>query len=754
MTREAATDVYCDYCGLPVAGVQAGPVPAGAVARPEYCCSGCRFAASVMASEVGDEQVRRTLLKLGLGIFFAMNVMVFSMALWSTEVYGPEALGTGPLGHALHEVFRYLALLFCLPVLFLLGWPLAEGAWLATCRRVITTDLLLVVGVTAAVAYSLRSVVAGAGQIYFDVACMILLFVTLGRWFEAQGKLRSNQALDAIARLLPETVHVVEGQHVVEIPRERATVGQRLRVFPGERFGVDGVILAGNGDVDEQIVTGESRPAGRHPGDAVRSGTLDLDGDFEIEITAAAGEETVSRMLELVRRSRRIRGHYQRLADRVTAGFVPAVALVAIAAACWHGRQRGVDAGILAGLAVALIACPCALGLATPMAMWVALGRAAQSHVLFRHGPAVEQLATVRALLFDKTGTLTTGDAVVHAFITQHERDHRLGLELCAALAARSNHSFSLAIQRYVRQSCEPIDSLGEMRVENIRTFPGRGLCARYVPRLAGQANSGMKHNFQPRLVAEDEKVEPVETAAEQVLLGSPRWLQEEGLTTAAELWRAIEAAGGSEAPLSCIGWAGQIRGVFVFRESLRPEARDSLDHCRRLGLRVAVATGDRRSRADHLADLLAVKVFAEQLPEDKVATLADARKRFGPVAMIGDGLNDAPALAVSDVGIALGCGADLSRESAAICLLANDLARLPWTIQLARQTVRIIRQNLFWSFSYNILGIAIAASGGLSPIFSAGAMVASSVFVVSNSLRLNRFPEPDDIAPCDVSCC
>jgi cation transport ATPase len=221
--------------------------------------------------------------------------------------------------------------------------------------------------------------------------------------------------------------------------------------------------------------------------------------------------------------------------------------------------------------------------------------------------------------------------------------------------------------------------------------------------------------------------------ASQQVLLGSPQWLRGEGCTIAEHLWSAVEAAGGGDAPLS----------FFVFHEELRPEARPALDECRRLGMQVAVVTGDRRSRALRLAESLGAPVFAEQLPEDKVAAIGNARQRFGPVAMVGDGINDAPALAASDVGVAMGCGADLSRESAAICLLSNDLARLPWTIGLARQTIRIIRQNLCWSFSYNLAGIVLAASGRLSPVFAAGAMVASSAFVVTNSLRLNRFPEP-----------
>lgn len=711
MSEQLASDVACDYCGLPVPGSYRRRV-VSVPAAPEFCCSGCRFAATVISSDATDGTVRRTLIKLGLGIFFAMNVMVCSIFLWTSEFYGTDWLTPGSLAVAVHDMFRFMALFCCLPVLYLLGEPLAVGVWHAIRRRVITTDLLLLVGVTAAVLYSLTAVYTGKGQVYFDVASTILLFVTLGRWFEAQGKLRSNRALDGIAKLLPASVHLVENQAVVDQPRESVAVGQRLRVFPGERFGVDGRITSGTGDIDEQIVTGESRPVSRCPGEHVSSGTLNIDGDLEIEITAAAGEETVSRMLDLVRRSRRIRGEYQKLADRVTAWFVPVVAIVALLAAWWHGTHYGLDAGILAGLAVALIACPCALGLATPMAIWVALGRAASGHVLFRHGPSIEQLAGAKALLFDKTGTITTGEAVVQAFVADNPHDEDLARELATQLAAVSNHCFSIAIQRYAPQatSCHVIDE--------VRTVPGKGISARW----------------QNERRAQDD--------CHTVMLGSPQWLKESGCPVGEHLWRAAEEAGGADAPLSCIGWDGRVRGIFIFHEELRPEARSALKHCQRLGLQVAVATGDRRSRGERLAENLGVTVFAEQLPEDKVAVLQNARRQFGPVAMIGDGLNDAPALAASDIGVAMGCGADLSRESAAVCLLANDLSRLPWTIEIARQTIRVIRQNLCWSFSYNIVGIALAATGKLSPVFSAFSMVASSAFVIANSLRLNRFPE------------
>lgn len=717
MTADPALELHCDYCGLPVPGRHRWQKDLANSAKPSYCCSGCRFAASILAAEGVEGGSRQTILRLGLAVFFAMNVMVFSMALWTRDLYAEELQAAGPLASSLHSVFRYLALVFCLPVVLLLGGPLAAGVWEALRRRVVTTDLLLLLGVSAAVVYSLWSVLANDGQIYFDVATMILVFVTLGRWLESQGKLRTGEALDALAKLLPETVHVLREGIVVEVAHSDVTVGDLLRVFPGERLAVDGRIVCGMGDIDEQLLTGESRPVTRRPGDTVYSGTLNLDGDLQIVVTAAAGAETVSRMLALVRRSRRAKGHYQRLADRAAAYFVPMVALVVAAVTWWHGSHDGVDAGILAGLSVALIACPCALGLATPMAVWIALGRAARGHVLFRSGHALEQIAGLGAVLFDKTGTLTSSDTEVSAFIVGDELDEGRCLATARHLAAASNHSFSTAIYRYIGRSCDVV------AVDQIQTVPGKGIQGRHSDSSSNGDDSA------------------------SVLLGSPKWLRERGFTAPGQLWEAVRRAGGNDSPITLIGWGGRIRGAFVFRERIRPDAYRSLQACRWMGLEVTVVTGDRQSRAAAISEQLSVPVLAEQLPEDKVAAIRDAQRRRGTVAMVGDGINDAPALAASDVGIAMGCGADLSRESAAMCLLTDDLARIPWIIELARQTVGVIRQNLVWAFSYNIVGIALAATGRLSPVFSAVAMVASSAFVVSNSLRLGRFRDVDDLA-------
>jgi len=712
----------CDFCGLPVAafrrtGRDEGP------SEPLYCCSGCRWAASILTAEPTESYTQRILLRLGLAVFCAMNVMVFSMALWSRDIYADQLQDAGPLADALYDVFRYLAMFFSLPVLWLLGGPILAGVWHSVRRMVVTTDLLVLLGVTAAYTYSIVSVLRDTGHVYFDVGSVVLVFVTLGRWLEANGKLKTGQTLDVLAKLLPETARRVSpnGVETTDVPRDDVRVGDTLRVLAGERFAVDGQIIAGSAVVDQQVVTGESRGIEKQPGDDVYSGTLNVDGDLRIRVTAAAGDETVSRMLALVRHARRAKGDYQRLADRVAAWFVPAVFIIATAAAIWHGVSDGLEAGIFAGLAVVLIACPCALGLATPMAIWTAMGRAARGNVLFRSGRALEQLAHVSEVYFDKTGTLTQADVSVESLVVDESTDRQELLHRTAALAAGSAHALSRAVTRYAASRTvgddlpkDPTSLQSSVFPGAVRTIPGKGIAAHGMADGEGA-----------------------------VYLGSRRLMDEAGLTLGDSLLHAVEAADNQQAPVALVGWDGRVRGVFTFRETIRPTAAAALVECRKLELQVAVLTGDRTQPAERLHRELNVTVFAEQLPTDKVAAIEQQRREGLRVAMVGDGINDAPALAAADVGVALDCGADLSRDSADVCLLSSDLQRLPWTVSLAKRTVRTIHQNLFWAFAYNGAGIVLAATGRLNPVWAGAAMVASSIIVVTNSLRLNRFPEP-----------
>lgn len=710
LPRDPAT--ACAYCHLPV------PDSANQADVPAYCCFGCRLAAEITGQTGAQGAVHWTLARLGLAIFLSINVMMFTMALWTQDVNSAAGAASNPLATTLAELFRYLCLVLSLPVLFLLGGPILESA-LADWRRG-GADLLIVVGVASAYVYSAVSVFRGTGHVYFEVGCGVLVMVTLGRWLEANGKLRTTEALDALEKLLPETVRVrqPDGRETI-IAIGDVQLGDLLHVVPGERIPTDGRLLTGCAAVDEHMLTGESRPASRQPGDILLGGSLNLDGNLTMAVTALAGESSLARVVELVRRARQTKGRFQRAADRVARWFLPVVIAIAGLTFAIHTARGGIDAGLLAALAVLLIACPCALGLATPMAVWTALGTASRAGVLVRDGESLERLATIRALRFDKTGTLTTGTPRLSRFVAAEPELRQEILRRAARLSGGSTHAFSAAIAVYAADQTAPNDATSEDAVDHVDTMtvetsPGEGICARFP----GQATT--------------------------TRLGSPKWLAETCPQVSQEIREAIQEAASRGEPLAAIGWDQQVRGVFVFSETLRPEAAESLRTCAQRGYDVAVLTGDHAASARALAAALHVPVFAELLPDDKVAALARARDKFGPVAMIGDGINDAPALAASDLGIAMGCGADVSRESAAVCLVSNHLALVPWTLDLAQRTRRTIRQNLFWAFGYNSVGIGLAAAGWLNPAWAAAAMVASSLLVVSNSLRLNRIaPSP-----------
>ena len=702
----------CDYCQSPLPtgwwGRRADPPEVEAAEL--YCCLGCRMAAAIVQEKGEAGAARGMLTRLGLSIFFSMNVMAFTMALWTTDVYeaaGPE----NQLLIVMHGLFRHVVLLFSLPVLFLLGVPLAGGTWQNLRRGVLSTDALLCLGVSAAFAASFLSVFRGTGPIYFEVGCVILVMTTLGRWLEAAGRLKATSALDALTRLLPLDVRRLGPGTEQEqfVPLAEVKVGDRLRILPGERFPADGQVERNAALVDEQVLTGESRPVLKEQGARILGGTLNLDGDLVVRVNAVGPDGTLARLVELVKQARLSKGRYQRLVDRISTWFFPIVAGIAVLAFLLHWAFGSLGQGLMAGLAVSLIACPCALGLATPLAVWSAIGQAANHQVLFRSGEALERLADIGAVRFDKTGTLTTGAAVVGACQFEHPDERDNALARAAALAGCSSHVFSKAI-------CDL-----HLHTSVLGSAPDKAHRVRVVP---GHGVVGILESDGP------------ETS---ISLGSPLLMDERGLHLGPVLDRALEQARDQGLSMSLVGWDREARGLFVFAEQWRSGFDQVIAWLRATGLDVGVLTGDHAARGQVIARELGVTVEAELLPEQKVAAIHRTRRDHGPVAMVGDGINDAPALAASDVGIALGCGTDVSRDSAAICLLGDDLTRIPWTIELARRTIRVIRQNLFWAFAYNTFGVVAAALGWLNPALAALLMVASSAIVIGNSLRLRQ---------------
>lgn len=692
----------CDYCGLPVPSSWWGS-PVGEQDKV-YCCFGCRFAHSVAGESGPSAAVTLTLARLGFAIFFSLNVVAFTMALWAQDLYGPEAVGTGA-AVVFHDLFRYLGLLFSIPVLFLLGGPMLANAWHSLRRGVPSTDVLLLIGVAAAFVYSAFSVLRGSGPVYFEVVVVVLVFLTLGRWMEATGKVRAQKSLDALEQLLPETARVIRNGNEFIVPLQKVVPGDRLRILAGERVPCDGRIVLHSASLDEQAVTGEGSPVEKAVDDSVYGGTMNLDGELLIEATASPSGGTLAKMIELIRTAGTTRGQFHRMAERAATAFLPIVVALSLIAFAVHAVTTSMEQGLFAALSVLVIACPCALGVATPLAVWVALGRAAKMHVLFRSSDALERLAKIRVILFDKTGTLTVGSPVVNRFESE-ERDANAVLAHCVRLAQRSNHPFAQAILEYAANV--PVDS----NSDGVQTLPGRGL-------MMHDSNLGTIH------------------------LGSRRLMGENNYSWPSRLDHLSAIADQNGQSITAIGWGQQVRGVFTLAEELRPGIRGLLAELQKRHLHVGVLTGDSIARGQAMSQELGVDVSAGLLPNEKVEQIHEMRTKNGPVAMVGDGLNDAPALASADVGIALGCGADVSRDAADICLLTDDPLRIIDMLDLCRQTVRVIRWNLFWAFAYNVIGIGLAFTGRMNPALAALAMIVSSFIVIANSLRLGAESNP-----------
>ncbi len=696
MTAASITS-ECTYCSLPTR------VLAGSEQADEriYCCYGCRIADGVAHAGKTDDGVSWMLVRLGSAVFLSMNVMIFSLFLYSGDLYGNEA--STETSETLRALFRYGSLLFATPVVALLGIGILENALAEFSQKRISSDLLFAAGVAAAMAYSVINTVKGSGHVYYETVCMILVVVTLGKWLEAKGKLSAARAVEDLRGRLPDTVEIRRGREVVQIPSAELRNGDEICVKAGQAVPVDGTVIEGGGQLDESMITGEALPTDRTVGQAVQSGTLLRDGFMVVRANAVGEDSTLARLVAMVREARTYKSRIERLTERLAGLFVPVVFLFALGAGTLSFARAGFEEGLMTLLAVALISCPCALGIATPMALWTAMGLAARRGVLFRNTEAMERLVGIKTVLFDKTGTLTAGRSRVSEFETTEVNGCSRNdlLSMAAGLSEKSAHHAADAITRFTGSM-----NMASRDVTSVKSFSGSGV-------------SGI-----------------VEESGERVQLGNERMMRDYGVAVGEDAHQAIAAAGEAGLGTALLSVGSEVRGVFTLADEPRPETTSVVRQMIDRGMHVAILTGDRAERAAALGRKLGIPVESGMRPEDKLEFVRAASAQ-GTTAMVGDGINDAPALAAADVGIALGCGADVARESADVCLVGNNLELLPWTFDLAAASVRTVKQNLAWAVGYNIVGIGLAAAGLLHPIFASLAMIASSLFVVANSHRI-----------------
>ena len=597
------------------------------------------------------------------------------------------------------------------------GRAILGGGLRAVLHRTANMDLLVSLGVVVAyVASAARLVVSGDAAFYFDAACMIVAFITLGRYFEARARREASHAVALLARRLPKTATRLHGQTAETVAVDDIREGDHIRVAQATTIPVDGRVLEGSAAVDESVITGESLPTGVREGDLVRSGGIVREGLLTIEATAVGEASAVGRILRAVQDAQASKTRAQRIADRVAGVFVPVV--IAAAVATFVGWMVALDAGWLAAglghghvgwslrcaVAVLVIACPCALGLATPTAVLVATGAAALRGILVRDAAALESAGQVNTVLLDKTGTLTRGRAQVKEVFDEPvgpiTKGPRELLEWAAAAEQHSQHPLAKAI-------------VGKAREWN--------LSLKDTDEFANEAGSGVRALIE----------------GHNVLVGSVALLAKHGVELTAVQDR-ISQLGGDGQTVVVVAIDGVCAGLIGLGDTLRPGAGGAVQKIRAAGADVAMITGDQAGAAAVIAASAGItEVIAETSPEDKLADVRRRQQAGRRVAFVGDGINDAPALAAADVGFAFATGTDVAVESADITLLSEDLSLIAEAIRLARKSVRIIKQNLFWAFFYNVIAMPLAAAGKVPPGWAAAAMMCSSLSVVLNSLRL-----------------
>ncbi len=637
-----------------------------------------------------------------------------------------------------HQTLFYILFAVATPIQFWAGRRFYAAAWAAARHGSANMNTLVAVGTTAAYAYSVLvtfapAVVRDAGlqpDVYYDSSVTIIALVLLGRYLEARAKGQTGAAIKALLGLAPKTARVVRGDQEIDIPLQDVVAGDLLRVRPGDRVPVDGVVIAGRSAVDEAMLTGESLPVEKAPGDTVMGGTMNTTGSFTFRATRVGKETALAQIVRLVEQAQGSRAPIQRLADVISGYFVPAVlALAALTFAIWLlvGPEPRFTFALQAFIAVLIIACPCALGLATPTAIMVGTGKGAEYGILIRGGEALEGACRVDTVLLDKTGTLTRGRPAVadvlidEAFARGRGLDasaaRGLVLRLAAAAERGSEHPFGEAIVAYAREA-----GLDIAAADHFTASAGHGISA--------------------------------EVGGQSVLLGNAALLAAHGIDvdTLAAAGRELAARGKTPIYMAVDGLPA---AVIAVADTLKPAAADAVAQLKALGLEVWMVTGDNPATAAAIAREAGIDsefVLAEVLPAQKAATVSELQRRGKVVAMVGDGINDAPALAQADLGIAIGTGADVAVEAGDITLIGGDLRGVVNGIALSRRTMSTIRQNLFWAFGYNVvlipvaMGVLFPAFGVLlNPMLAAAAMAMSSVSVVTNSLRLRGYAPPRD---------
>lgn len=651
------------------------------------------------AERADDGRQRDLQLRLGVAGFVWMNVMTLSSVFYVSYFES--------IADSMRSYLPWVLTALTAPAVFYSAWPILRLAGIGLRERVLRMEALLALGILAAYSFSVFQAFAGGNHFYFDTACAIITFVLIGKLLEAGAKARAARAVTLLHRMMPRKARVMDGARERWVAMEQLETGTAFVVKPGERSPADGIIAAGRSLVDESVITGESRPLERKPGDVLVGGSMNISGVLTVTASQVGEDGTLARMIRAVERALASRARVERRVDRVTAIFIPVVLALAVATFLgWrYAGGEPVQTAMLHAIAVLVIACPCALGIATPLAISSAVAAASRHGILINNADVWETVDSVGTVVFDKTGTVTAGEF-------------------------RMLRSSGLAETELLRHVA-PIEVMSEHPLGRAIVDRAVGLGMRFEPgkdvlRYEGMGISGG-------------------VDGEEVFAGNQRLaLLMAGripaiLATAAETWQheGLSAV--------YVGWGGEVRGVLCCGDEIRPEARGAIGALKKKGLQTVILSGDSAGTTAAVSRKVAADCFeAEVLPEAKAEFIRRLQTARGAVAMVGDGVNDAPALAQATLGIAMGSGAALAMQAAPVVLMTPTLRRVGDTFELAERTVRTVRRNLFWAFAYNVAGITLAMAGVITPLWAAGAMIVSSVSVIVQSARLARW-EPEE---------
>ena len=664
---------------------------------------------------------KRSAIALFFALLFSAPAIAISMTMaWheQIDVQILQVLDDLRILPPLHSPTAWLVIGLSAPVVLLVAWPIHRAAL----RNLLhpTMDNLISLGSLSAFGWSIYANATGNGDVYTEVAAGVVTFVILGRFLETRAKRRASSALSALLALNVKEVSVVRGGLTVVIPVENLEIGDEFVVAPGDRVATDGVIVSGNSSVDNSLITGESLPLTVRPGDRVIGSSINTNGRLIVRATRVGRDTEYARITSMVLQAQSTKAPIARLADRISAVFVPIVTVIALAT---FGILRyngfALAESIATAIAVIIIACPCALGLATPVALLVASGRGAQRGIIIRNPRVLEVARKVDTIVLDKTGTLTTGAMKVHEITIATEAGALLGasfepllreatiLSTARSIEEQNNHPIALSIRDFISSQGIKSTSVSEFQVT-----PGSG--------AAGRVNLG--------------------THSPVVLIGSPSAVAHSTTTFHPLISAAVDRGHTAGLSVSVLAWDGVALAVFAVGDELKSDASDTILQLKHAGITPWLLTGDSEDAAQSIAKQVGIQsdhVLSGALPQAKLTKIRELQSQSHTVVMVGDGINDAAALVGADVSIAMGTGTDVAVSSADITLMRTDLRAVLDALKLSKRTLRTIRVNLGWAFAYNVVGIPIAAMGLLSPMYAAGAMALSSLFVVTNSLRI-----------------